>query len=255
MSERTYTAVVIDDEAKQRAVIRKILEDRHPEIRIVGEAADARTGRTLIQESSPEIIFLDIRMPRGSGLDMLKKLNDVRSEVIFITGYDQFALQALKLSAVDYLLKPLMEDELAAAITKATDRIHGKRKQQDYDLLQHNLDNAEDQRSMIHLPGVDDLDLVQVGDIIRFEGEQRYTRVYLKGGQDILSSYNIGVFEDLLHAYDFIKTHKSHLINAQHVKALLQDGLLLLSDDSQVPVSRRRREEVKSWLTRSHSTG
>jgi len=244
----SYTAVIIDDEEKQRAMLLKKISQLEPQIEVVGQAGDAESGAELIRESSPQIIFLDIRMPKGSGFDMLERLGGVSQEVIFITGFDLFALQALKISAVDYLLKPVPDEELSEAIQKAIERIRNKEKVQNFELLEHNIKYQSDQRSKIALPGVNSVDLVEIAQIIRCEGEQRYTRLYLVNGASLLSSYNIGVFVELLDGYKFIPTHKSHLVNLHHIKSYLKEGIVVLSDDTEVPVSRRRKEEVKNSI-------
>ena len=248
MTNKRYTAVIIDDETKQRAVLRKKLEDKHPGIAVLAEADNADTGIVAIEDFNPQIVFLDIRMPRGSGFEMLNRLDKVEQEVIFITGYDQFALQALKLSAVDYLLKPLEDKELEIAIEKAVARIDGKMKISDYDLVVHNMRHQKDQRSKISLPGVDSSELIEVSEIIRFEGEQKYTRVYLQNASSILSSYNIGVFKEMLEEYSFAQCHKSHIVNLHHVKSYKNEGLVVMSNGDEVPVSRRRRDDFKSLV-------
>ncbi|NND95375.1 MAG: response regulator transcription factor [Flavobacteriales bacterium] len=246
MTTAKYTAAIIDDEEKLRAVLAYKVKELFPEIQIVGEAANAIQGIELIEATRPQIIFLDIRMPRVSGFEMLEQLDTIDTEVIFVTGYNEFALQALKISAVDYLLKPVADEELTDAVSKAKERIDGKRKISDYELLQHNVVFHRDQRSKITLPGQSAYDLVEISEIIRCEGEQRYTRVFLRDGSKLLSSYNIGKFKDLLEGFEFFSSHKSHLVNMHHIKRYMKEGIMVMSDDSKVPVSRRKRDDFKT---------
>lgn len=237
-----YKAIIIDDEAKLRHVLEMKISKYCPEIVVVGLAANMELAESLITQHRPHLIFLDIEMPNGSGFDLLEKLDTVNFEVIFVTGYNEFAIEAVKVDAVDYLLKPVITEDLVKAVDKAINRIKRSSIIENFELLKHNINNLGDQSSKIGIPNNKTYEFVQVSDIIRCEGWQRYTKVYLVTGNVLTSSYNIGVFRDLLKDYGFYESHKSHLINKKHILRYHKEGILGMSDGSEVPVARRRKE-------------
>jgi two-component system LytT family response regulator len=244
----TYSAIVIDDEKKLRDVLRLKLEKTCPEIKIIGEAENAQTAFELIKKVQPQVVFLDIAMPRGSGFDLLSRFEKVNFEVIFVTGYSDYALEALRISAVDYLLKPVINEDLKRAVEKACERINHKLLVKGYELLQHNVSHQGEQVSRVSIPGVNSYEVTEIRDIIRCEGEQKYTRIFLKDGRNLLSSYNIGVFKEMFECYEFYSSHKSHLINIHHIVRYKTEGLVVMTDNSEVPVSRRKKEEFKEHV-------
>lgn len=238
-----YKAILIDDEAKLRKVLQIKLEMYCGDIQIVGMAGNVKEGQEAIKEHDPDLVFLDIAMPGGTGFDLLEQFDPVPFEVIFVTGYNNYVLDALKVSATDYLLKPIITEDLVQAVEKAKLRIESRQKAEKYDLLKHNLNHLGDQEAKVAIPGNNAYDFVRIFDIIRCEGWQKYTRVYLADGACIVSSYNLGVFKDMLENYGFYSTHKSHLINIQHINRYLKEGIVVLSDSSEVPIARRKKEE------------
>lgn len=238
-----YKAILIDDEDKVRHVLKIKLEKYCPEIIIVDEASDSVEAYQKILKHNPDLIFLDISLPNETGFDILNKFDKITFETIFVTGYNEYALEALKVSAVDYVLKPVQNDVLKNAVQKAIKRIDEKHDLENYTVLKHNLQNIHDQNAKIAIPGNDYYNFVVVNNIIRCEGWQKYTKVYLVSGEEILSSYNIGVFKDLLEPYGFYSTHKSHMVNNEHIVKYLKEGSVVMSDDSVVPIARRRKDE------------
>lgn len=237
-----YKAIIVDDEAKLRNVLEIKISKFCPEIEVVGLAANIQLAESLITKHQPNLVFLDIEMPGGSGFDLLEKLNSINFEVIFVTGYNDYAIEALKVSAVDYLLKPVNTDDLVSAVGKAVIKIQKSDIVDNYEILKHNINNLGDQSTKIGIPNNKTYEFVQVSDIIRCEGWQRYTKVYLASGKLLTSSYNIGVFTDMLKDYGFYESHKSHLVNKKHILRYHKEGILEMTDDSQVPVARRRKE-------------
>jgi two-component system LytT family response regulator len=197
----------------------------------------------VITEQKPDLIFLDIQMPGESGFDLLSKFEKINFQIIFATGYNEYALDALKVSAVDYLLKPIRNSDLVEAVAKASERVSTTEKLKDYELLKHNLNNIGSQKTRVAIPNSGSYQFVEVEKIIRCEGWQRYTKIHLMDGKVIVSSYNIGVYKDMLASYGFYSCHKSHLINQTHIVKYESDNTVLLSDNSSVPVSRRKKEE------------
>jgi two-component system LytT family response regulator len=209
----------------------------------LGTAGNIEGATELIQLHSPDLVFLDISMPGGSGFELLERLEKVDFEIIFVTGYDEYALDALRVSAVDYLLKPVITEELVKAVEKAQKRIHDRSILHSYKALQHNLTHSEAEEKKVAIPGSNAYDFVRAGDIIRCEGWQKYTRIYFGNGSCLVSSYNIGVFREMLEPYGFFSIHKSHLVNIRQITRYLKNGVVEMSDGSEVPVSRRKREE------------
>lgn len=239
----SYKAIIIDDESKLRKVLEIKVQEIRPDLKIVAMASNADEGEKLIRKHDPDLIFLDIHMPGDSGFELLERFEQVNFEIIFVTGYNEFALRALKVSAVDYILKPATNEDLKQAISKALDRIDEKVRLERYEILKHNIKNIDTEFAKIVIPGAKLYQHVLVNDIIHCEGWQKYTRIHLKNGDIILSSYNIGVFKDLLKEYNFFSPHKSHLINMNAIKNYNPEGIVELINGNEVPVSRRRKAD------------
>lgn len=245
-----YNALLIDDEPKLREVLKIKLKQFCPEINVMAEAEDVTDAFDKIKLNKPQLIFLDIAMPGESGFDLLQKFNHIDFEIIFVTGFSDYALDALKVSAVDYILKPIKTENLVRAVDKAKERIENRSIIAKYDVLKHNLNHLGDQNTKIAIPGSTAYEFVKIENIIRCEGWQKYTKIHLSTGDVIVSSYNIGVFRDMLEGYDFFSSHKSHLVNKNHITRYLKDGTLVMSDDSSAPVARRRKEEFMDQVVR-----
>jgi two-component system LytT family response regulator len=245
---KKYKAILVDDEQKLRKVLQIKLERNCPEVNVVGTAENITEAFELIGKMEPEIVFLDISMPGGSGFDLLERFDSPDFEVIFVTGFNDYVLDALKVSAVDYLLKPVITEDLIKAVYKAITRIEDRAKLKKYELLKHNLNHIGEQETKVAIPGATAYDFVKIGDIIRCEGWQKYTRIYLQDGSRLVSSYNIGVFKDMFVSYGFYSTHKSHLVNTKLITKYHKEGLVEMVNGDQVPVSRRRKEEFSETI-------
>ena len=241
-----YNALIIDDEPKLREVLNIKLNQFCPEINVLAQAGNVAEAYSKIITLHPQLVFLDISMPVESGFDLLDRFDAFDFEIIFVTGFNEYALEALKLSAVDYILKPVQTTSLIKAVNKAKNRIDSRSKLAKYEILKHNINHLGDQNTKIVIPGSQAYEFVKIEQIIRCEGWQKYTKIHLVNGEVILSSYNIGVFREMLEAYDFFCTHKSHLINQNHISRYLTEGSIILSDGSAVPVARRKKEEFMS---------
>lgn len=238
-----YTAIIIDDEPKIRKVMNIKLEEFCPEIQVLGEAEDVESAYKSILDHQPKIIFLDISMPGASGFKLLEKFDEINFEIIFVTGYNEYALDALKVSAVDYILKPVKTDDLIEAVKKAKLRIDAKDKAQQYEVLKHNINHLGDQNTKIAIVSAEAYDIIKISDIIRCEGWNKYTKIHLVNGEVLLSSNSIGGFRDQLESYEFYASHKSHLINKKKIKRYLKEGIIVMADNSEVPLARRRKED------------
>ena len=248
-----YTAIIVDDEPKLREVMDIKLKQYCPQINIIGKASNASEAYQLITEKEPDIVFLDIAMPGESGFDLLERFDEIKFQLIFATGFNEYALDALKISAVDYILKPINTEDLINAVEKALNNLNTKQKVDHYEVLKHNLKNVGKQNTRIALASTDAYDFIKVSEIIRCEGWQKYTKIHIIDSKTIISSYNIGVYKDMLAGYGFYSCHKSHLINENLIDRYLKEGIIVMSDGSEVPVSRRRKEEFLEKISKFKS--
>jgi len=247
-------SIIIDDELNNCENLKNILERYCPEVEVSGMAHSAAEGLELITRERPQLIFLDIQMPGGSGFDMLESIRKPTFDVIFVTAYNQYAIKAIRQSAIDYLLKPVNILELKEAVSRVAEKMNHQHNENEK-LLNYleNQKNTESQRK-IALPSSERLLFVKVEDIVRCKGENNYTYIYLTDGSSILVSKTLKEYEEILSEEKFIRVHQSHLINALHVASFEKrdGGYLKMSDGSTVTISRQRKEFVLSTLSRSN---
>src|ERR1035437_4363897 len=250
-------ALIIEDEKKSAEVLAQLLQKNCPEVTITGRAENVKEGIEMIRTLSertpsekPELIFLDVMMPDGSGFDVLEKLSDLKFDVIFTTATDKFAVKAIKYSALDYLLKPIDAEELKIAVKKVVDSKTKFSTEQNLRFLLENIKHGEDQYSKITLPTGTSYEVVLVKDIIRCEANDNYTNVYLTNGRKYLVSGTLKHYEDLRPEKDFIRVHHGYLINMNHMARFMKEdgGYAVMSDGSKVEVSRRKKEEFLKKL-------
>jgi two-component system LytT family response regulator len=236
-------ALIIDDEKDSREVIRAILEEYCPKVNIVGEADNAEDGYKLIASLSPDLLFLDIQMQPETGLDLLKKFDKYPFEVIFVTAWNQYAVEAIKLHALDYLLKPIDIDELIAAVAKAEIAVKKKTSNQRLEKMISNI-------NLIGITMSDGIEFAPVDHIVRCEANGFYTWFYIDGSKNILATKNLKKFEEQLqqHHY-FCRVHSSHLVNINYLKKYYKgESYLLMQDGSKVPVSRTYKSNFVAKL-------
>ncbi len=245
-------SIIIDDELNNCENLKNILERYCPEVEVSGMAHNATEGLELITKENPRLIFLDVQMPGGSGFDLLESIKKPTFDVVFVTAYNQYAIKAIRQSAIDYLLKPVNILELKEAVSKVAEKINDMDNENEK-LLNYleNKKNAVKQKK-IALPSSERLLFVKVEDIIRCKGENNYTHFYLIDGGSILVSKTLKEYEEILSEENFIRVHQSHLINAKHVVSFEKrdGGYLKMSDGSTVTISRQRKEFVLSTLAR-----
>ena len=242
------TALLIDDERKSLAILKDKLERLCPSVLIVGETQDPREGLLLIERLQPQLIFLDIAMPEMSGFDLLAAIETPSFEIIFVTAFDNYAIDAINHCAIGYLVKPVDNQDLVTAVNKAITNIEDKTALEKNQLLIENLGVQTFQKKKIVIPTQEGLEFVRIKEIIHCEGVDGYTKIYFKNRKPILSSHSIGHFNVLLENHDFHLVHKSHLINMNHIDKYLNEGYILLTDNFKIPVSRNRRSDFLSKL-------
>jgi len=243
-------AVLIDDERSNLENLRTLLETYCPQVAVmamaqsVGEAVEA-IGRCL-----PDLLFLDIHMGNKTGFDVLKMLPARNFEIIFVTAYDQYGIQAVKFAALDYLLKPIDIEELRDAVNKAEHKLARQIPTSQLDFLLQQLKVPELNASKIALPMQNEIRYVTLSDIVRCEADNTYTHFFLAGSEKILVSKSLKEYADLLRPSGFLRTHQSHLVNPTYVKSWLKEdgGMLLLTSGEKIPISKPNRDRVKQAL-------
>ncbi|MBC7568050.1 MAG: response regulator transcription factor [Pedobacter sp.] len=242
-------AIIIDDEPNNIENLQSIIMNNCSNITVVGTASDADNGSRMIALQQPDLLFLDIQMPGKSGFDLLKELPKIDFEVIFITAYDRYGIQAIKFSALDYLLKPINISEFLLAVQKAEQKINSKKESSNIQNLLKYLKGGKEVPK-IALPTLKEIMYVKVSDILRCEAENNYTNFHLLNGAQVLVCKTLKEFADLLKPHNFLRSHQSHLVNIDCVKSFLKEdgGMLLLTNQEKIPISRQNRELVKDAL-------
>lgn len=242
--------IIVDDEATVRNTIRSLLNEHFPGINILAAAGNIEEGHEVIRQNKPDLVFLDIELPDGTGFDLLKKFSPVTFKVIFVTGHQEYALDAIKVSALDYVLKPIDTDELCRAVKKAMEIINQADQQLKLQALSENLQSRKVLKRII-LHTSDHLQLVSVSEIIRAEADSNYTSFSISGGKRILVARTIKEFESLLSGSGMIRVHQSHLVNLDFIDRFVKKdgGYLILKDGSKVPVSPNLKKQVLQTIT------
>lgn len=268
-------AVIVDDEVFGRSTLRHMINIYAPDVQVVGEAGNVAEAINVINHWNPDIVFLDIEMPGGSGFTLFDTFPKPNFHVIFATAYDKFAFKAFKLAALDYLMKPIDPDDLKAAIVKVREadskarleerintlletlgQFHQKLPQESVAIpvqpvaSKQNLLYPGDMERKMVLAGQFSSDIVQIKDIIYFEGDGQYTKVHMKAEKLLMNSRSLKEFEDILEEYPFFRIHKSFLINLHEVSQILRTFPfeVVMTNDAKLEVSRRKKDELMEVL-------
>ncbi len=234
-------AVIIDDERKAREYLTNLIKNNFPLIEVIGQAESVESGKQLISETKPELLFLDVQMQDGTGFDLLAAIDRSNLQVIFVSAYDHFAITAIKFSAIDFLVKPVDTIELQRAIDKVKSQNSLVEVKQKLDLLLSNLNHID----KIALTSINGIEFVKIENIIRCEADSNYTIFYLTGAKKIMVSKSLKEFEEILSTKGFFRIHKSAIINLSFLKKYIKGdgGTVILEDGSELQVSRRRKED------------
>ncbi len=238
------TAMIIDDEAKGRLALREKILAYCPLVQVQAEASNGHEALLLIQQHKPQLIFLDIEMPRMNGFEMLNELSEKNFHIIFTTAYDQYAIKAIKYAAFDYLLKPIDIEELKAAVSKI-DAAESNQTKNQVELLQQNLQHPKKQLNKLAIATLDGLQFYDINDIVHLEANSNYTIIYFTNKTKVTASRTLKEFEELLPADIFFRTHHSYLINLNYIKRYIKGdgGQIEMQNGTYVDVSRRKKEE------------
>jgi len=239
-------AIIVDDEPDGIRTLQKMLELNCPEVEIEATCTNAMDARQKLEELRPDLVFLDIRMPGKSGLDMLTELSAINFEVIFVTAHNEYLLPALQFSAVDYLMKPVDEDRLVEAVQRVKKRLSQKRTTGQAEILLHNINKVGFPLEMrLCLPTQKGFTILKLEEIAYCEAQRSYTIFRLINNKSIIVSKPLFDYDQLLSDTVFLRIHKSYLINLLHVKEYTrgEGGTVIMSNGMEIEVSRRRKEQ------------
>lgn len=235
--------LVIEDEFRTRKAIISIAEKIDDDISVVGWAENVEQSIKLIEEKRPDLVLMDIQLTDGTAFDVLKSINNINFRIIFLTAYENYAIEAIKFSAFDYLLKPFTEEELTASILKFKDTLSTEHKKRSVEVLLNNV--QENTNKKIILKTNNDLHIVSISNIVRCEAEASYTHFFLYNGTEITVSNNLKKYEHDLKPYHFVRVHNSHIINVNYITKFSNNGgVIELINGVTIPVSKRKKEEL-----------
>jgi len=234
--------LVIDDEKPTRDFIKRLIDSYHFDVEVFTDGENVATGVEAIHRLQPDLVILDIQMPDGNGFDVLKSIPVKNFEVIFITAFQEYAIQAIKFSALDYILKPIDSEELKQAIDSALNTITKKIEESQLNVLQHNMQlNAK--RKLV-LKTQESVHVVEIDDIIRCESDKNYTLFFFNNSKKILVSKTLKDFDVLLSGLTFFRAQQSHLINLNYVERYdRHDGTIMMKVGSAIPLALARKEQ------------
>lgn len=246
---KTLRAILIDDEISSLQNLKQKLEEFCMQVTIVAAVEDPQEAIFLIRQYRPDILFLDIEMPKMNGFMMLEELGEYNAEVIFTTAYNHYAIDAMRISAFDYLVKPVAIPELQHAVNRLLEKktVHTRER---LNILHQSLKDDKSQDNKIAVPLNEGFEFVTIKNIVRIESNASYSRIYLMDGKSILVTKLLKDFEDLLIPYRFFRVHNSHLINLNYIKKYLRGvgGQVMMENGDLIDVARRKKEEFISLL-------
>ena len=240
-------AVIIEDIREAQEYLANILEEFCPEVEMAGVADGVLNGAKLIREKRPDLIFLDVELTDGTGFDLLQILSDIQAQVIFTTASEGYAIDAFRVSAVDYLLKPVDADDLISAVKRAQRMAQTPEQMH---LLKEQLKTSAKIPKRLALHTLDKIHIVEVSEIVRIESDGNYSNFHLADKTKIMVTRTLKEYDKLLAAAGFIRVHQSHLINGLQLKTFIKTdgGYCIMQDGSKVPVSTRKRSKVVEAL-------
>ncbi len=238
-------AIIIDDEQDIREINRRLILDNFSDIEVVGEADSVESGVQLIQTKKPQLVLLDIDIKGGTGFHILQKVQPYNFAIIFITAFNEFAIKAIKFSALDYILKPVNEVEFCTAIKNAIETIESKQiEAQVNNFFEHY--EKRTQSKKIVLKTSDSIHLVDISDIMYCVSDNSYTTFYIKDKKEVIVSKSLKEFENLLSVYNFFRPHQSYLVNLHCIDKIIKTdgGSIVLNNKVEIPVSHRRKHAL-----------
>lgn len=243
-------AVIIDDEPAMQSVNSRLLNEYFPEIELAGIADSVNRGFELIKSEKPQLVLLDVELNDETGFQLLQRLKPYTFKVVFITGYDTYALKAIKFSASDYILKPVNDIEFQTAIQSAIEEIKiNIDHQEQTSILLESIKHNNQGKKMV-LKTIDSMHIIDARDIMFCKSDNSYTTFYMIGDEKIMVSKSIREYEDLLSDFSFFRPHQSFLVNLNYVKRIDKSdgGFIIMKDKKEIPVSLRKKKELIQML-------
>ncbi len=236
-------AIIIDDERDSVEFINSIINEYCPTVEVIGKAYSVLEGTDLLHNVKPDLVFLDVEMPDGTGFNLLENFPEKNFNVIFITAFNHYALQAIKFSAIDYILKPINIKEFVDGVEKVLQIVKPENNiNRSFSALMENLQASIPVK--IAVSSSEGIEYVETSEIVRIKSDRSYSTIYLNEGREILVSKNLGEFQELLIGRNFFRSHNSHLINLNYVKKYIRSdgGYILMKDKTAIPVSKSKKE-------------
>ncbi|WP_052597424.1 LytTR family DNA-binding domain-containing protein [Aureispira sp. CCB-QB1] len=242
---KVITCVIVEDEVNTRKLLKSMLEDYCDGVKVLAEAGNVQEGVEMIKKHQPQLVFLDIAMPKESGFSLYKYFDEINFKVIFTTAFSQYAIQALKLAALDYLMKPINLEELMESLDRFRNQVHPlPTTKENYSLVDKNAQTPNHQK--IALACSDGYIFVPIDNIIRCQSDKSYTLFIIKDQEPIWTSRNLGEYTTILEEYNFKRVHRSHIINPKYVKKFIRgkSPILIMDDDTQITISSAKRDSL-----------
>lgn len=248
LNNQKITSLIVDDEQPSREALFNYISEFCPELEVIGECNSINSAWKTINELHPQLVFLDIEMPKGNGFDLLRMFNPVTFKVIFITAFSEYAVDAFRYAAVDYLMKPVKVTELIEAVNKVK---NGFGSNNSIDVVLKLLENQSLQTSQdnsLIVTGAKGFTLIKKNDIIMLRADGYCTTLFLADKQSITSTRNLKYYEDILDQVQFMRIHHSYIINFNHVTGYTHQEEVLLSDQLRCPLSKAHKQEFLNYF-------
>lgn len=250
MNEKKITSLIVEDEANGKENLIMLLREYHPRIEICGTAANVSEAEKRILELSPQLVFLDIQLGQETAFSLLKRLESVNFEIIFVTAHENYALRAFEFMAIDYLLKPIDIGKLEKAVVSAVERIDNRTMHLSMDEMMLHVRNFNRHQHKIALATQTGYEMVYIRDIMYCKSEGSYTTFKFSNGGELLVSKNLKYYENMLTEYSFFRCHNTNLVNLNYVKRLERSsgGYLVMENDTTLSVSKSKRQELEALI-------
>jgi len=243
-------AILVDDELPSLQNLQQKLEEFCPDIQVIETAQKPEEAIRLIEFHQPDVIFLDIEMPRMNGFKMLEEIKEKKFDIVFITAYNHYAIDAIRISAFDYLVKPVAVKDLQNCVNRLINT-RSSQIPEKLDVLRQNLSNSRSQNDKITIVTNEGVDFYEIQQIIRVESSSNYSKIHFKDGKVLLVTKLLKDFEEILTPYRFYRIHNSHLINLSYIKKYLRGdgGQVIMQNGEIIDVARRKKEEFLKLIT------
>ncbi|HUM51142.1 MAG TPA: LytTR family DNA-binding domain-containing protein [Chitinophagales bacterium] len=245
-------AIIVDDEKNNRLVLHKLIEKFCPQVTVIAECESVDDTILFLENNATDVVFLDVEMPGKNGFDLLANYNyQCPFEIIFTTAYSQYAVKAIRFSALDYLLKPVDPEELIRAVHKLSVKISDEIKAKQFELLEQKISNKDLGKKQLAISTLEGIYFASLDEIIHVDADSSYTKIYLTTNDMIMSSKPLKYFEELLEDYDFVRVHQSHIINLKHIRRYVRGdgGQVIMMNGAEIEVSRRKKDDLLAKIS------